>query len=410
VSPSTIDLGAIRAAFPGLDRKVHGRRLVYLDSAATAQRCSAALEAMDRYHREFNSNVHRGVYTTSEEATFEFEGARRAVAGLIAAPDSQDVVFTRGTTEAVNLVARSFLGPRLSAGDEILVTQMEHHSNLVPWQMVASEHGAKVVAAGIDAEGNLDLDDFRAKLGPATKMVALSHASNVLGTVNPVGEITAMAGERGIPVFVDGAQSAPHLPVDVTALGADFFAFSGHKLYGPTGSGALWGRKEHLAAMPPLFGGGDMIEEVRIESSTYARPPQRFEAGTPNVAAIIGLGAAIGWYRSLGQEAVASHEDALLERAKELLSKVEGLRILGDPRRQISVLCFEIDGLNAQDVATLLDQEGIAVRSGHHCAQPLMRVLGVTGCLRVSIAAYNSAEDLEALASGLAKVCRVLRG
>ena len=410
MSPSTIDLGAIRAAFPGLDREVHGRRLVYLDSAATAQRCAAALEAMDRYHREFNSNVHRGVYTTSEEATFAFEDARRAVASLISAPDPQDIVFTRGTTEAVNLVARSFLGPRLSAGDEILVTQLEHHSNLVPWQIVASEHGAKVVAAGIDAEGNLDLDDFRAKLGPVTKMVALSHASNVLGTVNPVREITTMAGERGIPVFVDGAQSVPHLPVDVTTLGADFFAFSGHKLYGPTGSGALWGRKEHLASMPPLFGGGDMIEEVWIESSTYARPPQRFEAGTPNVAAIIGLGAAIDWYRSLDQEAVASHEDVLLERAKELLSKVEGLRILGSPRRQISVLCFEIDGLNAQDVATLLDQEGIAVRSGHHCAQPLMRVLGVTGCLRVSIAAYNSAEDLEALASGLAKVCRVLRG
>lgn len=410
MSTHTIDLTAVRAQFPGLGREVHGKRLVYLDSAATAQRCQAALEAMDRYHRDFNSNVHRGVYTTSEEATAAYEGVRNTIAGFLGTADPGQIVFTKGTTEAVNLVARGFLSPRLEPGDEILVTRMEHHSNLVPWQMVAAERGGSVVAARFDADGNLDLDDLRSKLGPKTRMLAVSQASNVLGTVNPIREIVQLAHERQVPVFVDGAQSAPHLPIDVEELGADFFAFSGHKIYGPTGSGALYGRAGHLAEMQPVFGGGDMIREVWIEESTWADPPQRFEAGTPNIAGMIGLGAAIEWYRGLDSAAVHAHEEALLDEVRQQLLQIEGLRFFGQPSPRIAVTCFEIDGLNSQDVATLLDHEGVALRSGHHCAQPLMRELGVTGCLRVSLAPYNSSEDIQALVAALQKVCRVLRG
>ena len=405
-----IDLAAVRAQFPGLDREVHGKRLVYLDSAATAQRCQAALSAMDEYHRAYNANVHRGLYTTSEEATVAYETARKRIAKFLGVADADQIIFTRGTTEAVNLVARSFLAPRLVAGDEILVTTLEHHSNLVPWQLIAAEKGARVVAARIDDRGDLDFDDFRSKLGPRTKMISLSHASNVLGTINPVARVIEVAKEHGVPVMIDGAQSAQHLHLDLDTLGADFYAFSGHKLYGPTGSGALYGQREHLAAMPPFLGGGDMIREVGIEESSFADPPQRFEAGTPNIAAMIGLGAAAEYFGSLDLEAVQLHESTLLEHAVASLAEIEGLRILGSPRERVSVFCFDIEGLNSQDIATLLDLEGIALRSGHHCAQPLMRELEVTGCLRVSFAPYNSMDDVDTLVAALHKVCRVLRG
>jgi cysteine desulfurase/selenocysteine lyase len=412
VSPATgtFDPAAVRAAFPGLAREVHGKPLVYLDSAATAQRSQAALDAMDDYHRQFNANVHRGVYETSQEATAAYENTRKVLAGFLGAADSREIVFTRGTTEATNLVARAYLAPRLEPGDEILATTMEHHSNLVPWQMIAAERGAKVRAVKIDPSGDLDLEDYRAKLGEHTKLVTVSHASNVLGTVNPVRELVAEAKSLGVPVFVDGAQSAPHLPVDVQALGADFYAFSGHKIYGPTGSGALYGRLEVLESMVPFLGGGDMIREVRIEESTWAAVPQRFEAGTPNIAALIGLGAAVEWFESLDAAALAAHEQRLLEAAIEAVSGLPGVRIFGDPRQRISVFCFEIDGVNATDIATLLDQQGVAVRSGHHCAQPLMQELGISGCLRVSLGAYNSLADVDALASALQKACRILRG
>ena len=412
MSPATgtFDPVAVRAAFPGLSRQVHGKPLVYLDSAATSQRSEAALDAMDAYHREFNANVHRGVYETSQEATAAYENARKILADFLGAADQREIVFTRGTTEAANLVARAFLAPRLEPGDEILATTMEHHSNLVPWQLIAAERGAKVRAVALDPAGDLDLEDFRAKLGERTKLVTVSHASNVLGTVNPVREIVAEAKRLGVPVFVDGAQSAPHLPIDVQELGADFFAFSGHKIYGPTGSGVLYGRLEVLESMDPFLGGGDMIREVRIEQSTWAAVPQRFEAGTPNIASMIGLGAAVEWFAGLDAAALAAHEDALLEAAVDSVAKLPGVRIFGDPRRRISVFCFEIDGANSTDIATLLDQQGIAVRSGHHCAQPLMREFGVSGCLRVSLGAYNSSSDVDALASALEKACRILRG
>jgi cysteine desulfurase/selenocysteine lyase len=405
-----LDLVAVRGQFPGLDREVHGKRLVYLDSAATAQRCRAALTAMDEYHRSYNANVHRGLYTTSEEATVAYETARKQIARFLGVADADQIIFTRGTTEAVNLVARSFLAPRLVEGDEILVTTLEHHSNLVPWQLIAAEKGARVVAAGIDVRGDLDFDDFRSKLGPRTKMISLSHASNVLGTINPVARVIELAREHGVPVMIDGAQTAQHLHLELDTLGADFYAFSGHKLYGPTGSGALYGRREHLAAMPPFLGGGDMIREVGIEESSFADPPQRFEAGTPNIAAMIGLGAAVEYFDSLDLYGVQAHESALLEHAVSLLTAIEGLRILGSPRERVPVFCFDVEGLNSQDIATLLDLEGIALRSGHHCAQPLMRELGVTGCLRVSFAPYNSMDEVDTLAAALHKVCRVLRG
>jgi cysteine desulfurase/selenocysteine lyase len=405
-----LDLAAVREQFPGLEREVHGKRLVYLDSAATAQRCLASLTAMDEYHRSYNANVHRGLYTMSEEATVAYETARQRIATFLGVTDANQIVFTRGTTEAVNLVARSFLAPRLVEDDEILVTTMEHHSNLVPWQLIAAEKGARVVAARVDARGDLDLDDFRSKLGPRTKMVSVSHVSNVLGTINPVSDLIALAREHGVPVMIDGAQSAPHMHLELDALGADFYAFSGHKLYGPTGSGALYGRSEHLASMPPFLGGGDMIREVAIEKSTYADPPQRFEAGTPNIAAMIGLGAAVNFVADLDPDAVAIHEASLLELGLSHLSEIEGLRILGAPRERVAVFCFEITGLSSQDVSTLLDYEGVALRSGHHCAMPLMQELGVTGCLRVSFAPYNSSDDVEVLVAALHKVCRVLRG
>jgi cysteine desulfurase/selenocysteine lyase len=404
-----LDVDAVRAEFPGLDRMVHGRRQTYLDSAATSQRCRQALNAMDDYHRKFNANVHRGLYTTSEEATSAYERARQQVAGFIGVRDAQQIVFTRGTTEAVNLVARCFAAPRLEPGDEVLVTTMEHHSNLVPWQMVCAERGATLVAARVDGRGDLDLDDLRSRLSNRTRMVSVSHVSNVLGTVNPVEKIIAMAREHDVPVMVDGAQAAPHLALDLDSLKPDFYGFSGHKAYGPTGSGALFGRSEHLMAMPPFLGGGDMIREVGIEQSTYADPPQRFEAGTPDIAAQIGFGAALEWFGGLDRGAVEAHEAGLLTDALAGLGTIDGVRVHGEPAHRVGVLCFDIEGLNAQDVATLLDQEGVALRSGHHCAQPLMRALGITGCLRVSLAPYNTADDVQALILALEKVCRVLR-
>lgn len=407
---SVLDLAAIRAQFPGLNREVHGHPLVYLDSAATAQRCTAALAAMDHYHRSCNANVHRGLYTTAEEATSAYEAARHQIARLLGVQDADQLVFTRGTTEAVNLVARGFLAPRLEAGDEILVTTMEHHSNLVPWQMVAQERGATIVAVDITPAGELDLEDLHAKLGERTRMLAVSHASNVLGTINPVRSIVEIAHRRGVPVFIDGAQAVPHLRLDLDALGADFYAFSGHKVYGPTGSGALYGRSDHLEAMVPLFGGGDMIREVRIEGSTYADPPQRFEAGTPNIAAMIGLGAAAEWFGGLDLHALEEYEASLLGRTLDGLEQLGGVRVFGRSQDRIAVFGFEVEGLSAQDIATLLDQEAIALRTGHHCAQPLMRVLGITGCLRVSIAPYNTIEEIDRFLAALKKVCRVLRG
>ena len=395
----------VRAEFPILSRRVRrGRPLVYLDNAATTQKPLAVIEALDRHWRTSNANVHRGVHLLSQESTTAMEAARGHVARFLGAADPREVVFVRGTTEAVNLVAHAWGRANLRPGDEILLTTMEHHSNIVPWQLVAAQTGAVVRAAPILDDGSLDREGFRRLLSPRTRLVGVAHVSNALGTVNPVRELAQEAHAVGALVLVDGAQAVSHLRVDVRALGVDFYAFSGHKVFGPTGIGALWGRKALLDAMPPWQGGGDMIRTVSFSGSTWADVPARFEAGTPAIAEAIGLGAAVEWLGGLPADAVAAHEADLLEHGTRLLEGVPGLRLVGTAPGKVSVLSFVLEGVHPHDVGTLLDLEGVAVRTGHHCAQPVMDRFGLPATARASLALYNVREDLDALVAALHKV------
>ncbi|HOI65548.1 MAG TPA: cysteine desulfurase [Thiomonas arsenitoxydans] len=404
-SPSRLapQLSAIRAQFPILAQTVHGKPLVYLDNAATAQKPLAVLDAMRAFEVRDYANVHRGVHVLSQRATDAFEAARAKVAAFLHARSAGEIVFVRGATEAINLVAQSYTRPRLQPGDEVLVTAMEHHADIVPWQMICDATGAKLRVAPIRDDGALDLQALPELLGPRTRMLAVTHVSNVLGTVNDVASVAQLAHARGVPVLVDGAQAVAHLPVDVQALGCDFYVFSGHKLYGPTGIGVLWGRAEMLDAMPPYQGGGDMIRSVSFERTTYADPPTRFEAGTPHITGAVGLAAAIDFVQGLGWDAIAQHERALLERAQSALSRIPGLRIYGTVPDKIGVISFNIDGLHAHDLGTIADAEGVAIRAGHHCAMPLMKRYGVAAMARSSLGVYNKEDDIDALVRAVRK-------
>jgi len=403
-SAAAFDVQAIRAQFPILHTTMHGRPLVYLDSAASTQKPRAVIEAHRRFYEQDYANIHRGVYDLSQRATAMHDEARCKVQRFIGAPDRREIVFTRNATEAFNIVAQCFVRPRLTPGDEILVTEMEHHANIVPWQMIAEATGARVVAAPVTDAGELDLDAMIGAMGPATKFVSLAWVSNVLGTVNPVETVIAAAAGRGIPVMVDAAQAVQHRPVDVQALGADFIAFSGHKMYGPSGTGVLWGRAGHLEAMPPYQGGGDMIERVSFAGTTWNELPFKFEAGTPDIAGIVALGAAVDWLDAIGLEAVEAHESRLLAYAMRAMRQVPGLSLIGTAERKCSVAAFSLEGAHPQDIGTMLDLDGIAIRTGHHCAMPLHERLGMTGSARASIGVYNDESDVDALVSSLHRI------
>lgn len=400
---ATLDLPRVRDEFPILSRTVQGRRLVYLDSAATAQRPRAVLDAMAAFSVEENANVHRGVHWLSQVATESYDRVRGIAGEWLHARDADEVIFAHGTTSALNLIAWSY-GARVRAGDEIVVTAMEHHSNFVPWQRLAERTGARFRVAPVDDRGVLSLEGLAERLTPRTKIVAVAHASNVLGTINPIAEISAMAHAVGAVVVVDGAQGAPHLPVDVQALGCDFYVLSAHKAYGPTGLGLLWGRAELLEEMPPYETGGGMIARVTAERTTFAPPPARFEAGTPPITEVVGMGAAIRWLTSLGWEGILAHEEDLLRYATHRLGEVPGLRLIGTADEKVSVVSFVMDGVHPHDVGTVLDAIGIAVRAGHHCAQPLMDHFGIPATTRASFGVYNSRDDVDALVEGLARV------
>ncbi len=402
------DWSRVRTEFPLLKRTVYGRPLAYLDNANTSQKPDRVIDAVSQFFRERNANVSRAVHALSEEATNLYEGARSTLAEFIGVQSDQELVLTSGTTMATNLVAYSFLLPRLKPGDQVLVTTMEHHANIVPWQLACERTGAKVVAAPINQRGELILERFVEMLTPKVKFAAVTHVSNVLGTINPVTEIARECRRRSIPLLVDGSQAVPHMPVNVSAIGCDFYAFTGHKMCGPTGTGVLWARRKWLEAMPPFFGGGDMIREVHIESSTFADPPQRFEAGTPNIAGFVGLGEAVRYLSELGMDRIRAREQELLVYAQERLREIPGLRIIGEARHKAAVISFLVEGAHAHDLATLLDLEGVAVRSGHHCAHPLMQFYGVPATCRASLAFYNRCEDVDQLVAALHKACKLL--
>jgi cysteine desulfurase / selenocysteine lyase len=400
---------ALRAQFPALAQSVHGKPLSYLDNAATTQKPLAVIEALRGYYERDCANVHRGVHELSARANEAYEAARDTVREFIGAPERESVIFLRGTTEAVNLVAASYGGAFVRPGDEILLSGLEHHSNIVPWQLLCQRSGARLQVAAVDEEGRVDLEDYRRKLGGRTRLVALAHVSNALGTVNPLPEMLHLAREAGAATLVDGAQALAHQPVDVAALGCDFYAFSGHKVYGPTGCGALYARRELLEQLPPWQGGGDMIRSVSFGDTQYNDLPWRFEAGTPAIAGAIGLGAALRWFRSIGPEAAMEHEEQLLAAAEALLDELPGLRRISRAPGRVAVLSFVVEGAHPGDIATLLDLEGVAVRSGHHCAEPLMRRFGLpAGCVRASFAAYNTPEDAHRLAVALRKALAML--
>lgn len=397
----------IRADFPVLTRQVHGKPLVYLDSANTSQKPQPVIRAMDEFYREHNANVSRAVHALGSEATEAYEGARRRLAGFVNVP-ADELILTSGTTFGINLVAYSWALPRLTAGDVILLTRMEHHANIVPWQLVCERTGASLRVVELAPDGSLDMDDLRAKLTGEVKLFAFTHVSNVLGTVNPVAEICRMARKQGAVTLVDGSQALPHRAVDIPLLGCDFYAFTGHKMLGPTGTGGLWARRQHLREMPPFLGGGEMIKEVRFEGTVYNDPPHKFEAGTPNIAGVVGLGAAADYLSAIGMAEVEAREQALLSFATERLSAIEGLRIFGTAPGKAAVISFLVEGAHAHDLATLLDLEGIAVRSGHHCAHPLMAHFGVPATCRASLAFYNTHVEVEKLAEGIGKVRKLL--
>ena len=396
-----LDVERLREDFPILSQQVRGKPLVYLDNAATSQKPRSVIDAVTRFYGAENANIHRGVHYLSERATVAYDAVRDRVARFVNASSPREIVFTRGTTEGINLVAQSWGRSTLRPGDEILITGMEHHSNIVPWQLVAAQTGATVRAVPITDAGELDLDAFHRLLTDRTRILAVVHLSNALGSVNPVRWLVARARERGVVTVVDGAQSAPHLPVDVQSIDCDFFAFSGHKVFGPTGVGVLYGRAELLERMPPWQGGGDMIETVTLERSTYAAPPARFEAGTPMIAQVIGLGAALEYVESVGRTAIGAWEEELLACATERVAELDGVRLIGTAREKASVLSFVVEGVHPHDVGAVLDDEGVAIRAGHHCAQPVMQHFGVPATARASFAFYNTRDEVDALVRGL---------
>ncbi|MGC2636187.1 MAG: cysteine desulfurase [Acidobacteriaceae bacterium] len=404
---SVLDVAKIRADFPILSTKVHGHDLVYLDNAATSQKPQAVIDAIVRYYETGNANIHRGVHYLSQIATEHFEAGRETVRKFIHAAHASEIVFTRGTTEGINLVAQSWGRMHVGAGDEVLITAMEHHSDIVPWQMLCEEKGAKLRVLPINDAGEVNLDDLDRLLSPRTKIVAVAHVSNALGTINPVKKIVALAHARAIPVLFDGAQAVPHIAVDVQDLDCDFYAFSAHKMYGPTGIGVLYAKAALLDAMPPYQGGGDMISSVTFEKTTYNKVPHKFEAGTPDMAGVAGLKAAIEYMHAIGVENIAAHEHDLLEYATQAVTAIPGIHIIGTAAEKASVLSFVVEDVHPHDIGTILDQEGIAVRTGHHCAQPVMERYGIPATVRASFAVYNTRAEVDALVRGLRKVREV---
>ncbi|MEZ0470610.1 cysteine desulfurase [Luteimonas salinilitoris] len=398
-----VDWGRVRADFPLLYRSVHDHPLVYFDNANTSQKPSAVIEAMDGYYRRFNANVSRAVHQLGSEATEAYEASRKKLAGLLNVR-ADELVLCSGTTFAINLVAYSWALPRLKPGDVILVSRMEHHANIVPWQLVAERTGATIRVAEINDDGTLDLDALYAAMTPEVKLLAVAHVSNLLGTVNPVRAICREARKRGVVTVVDGSQAVPHRRIDLAAIGCDFYAFTGHKMCGPTGTGALWARREHLQAMPPFIGGGEMIREVSFEGTVFNDPPHKFEAGTPNIAGFVGLGAAVDYLQALGLERIEAREAELLAHLNEELARVDGLRIFGHAPDKAAVVSFLVEGAHAHDLATLLDLEGVAIRSGQHCAHPLLQFYGVAATCRASLAFYNTHEEIDAFVAALRKV------
>ena len=407
-SAQVLDAAAIRQDFPLLARRVHGKPLVYLDNAATTQKPQVVIDRVTQFYVEENANVHRGVHWLSERATEAFEEARATIGRFLNARRAEEIVFVRGTTEAINLVAQTYGRSRVVRGDEIVISAMEHHSNIVPWQILCEQHGARLRIIPITDAGEIDLEAYARLLTDRTRIVAVVHVSNVLGTVNPVQEIVRIAHQRGIPVLVDGAQAVAHGSVDVQTLGCDFYAFSGHKMFGPTGIGVLYGTSAMLESMPPYQGGGDMIRSVSFERTLYGVPPYRFEAGTPDIAGAVGLAAAIGYLTGIGFERIAGLERELLEYATGALSRVPGVRVIGTAAARAGVLSFVLDGVHPHDVATILDREGVAIRAGHHCCQPLMDRLGLPATSRASLALYNTREDIDALVAALRTVRELL--
>ena len=397
----------MRANFPILTRQVHGKTLVYLDSANTSQKPLAVISAVNDFYRLHNANVSRAVHQLGAEATEAYEGSRKKLASFFNIHPN-DLILTSGTTQAINLVAYAFALPRLQAGDIILVSRMEHHANMVPWQLIAERTGAQVLPVEITESGEVDLPKLKAQLKAPVKILALTHVSNVLGTINPVAEICSWARKAGITTVIDGSQAAPHMTVDIASIGCDFYAFTGHKMCGPTGTGGLWAKREHLQSMPPFLGGGEMIREVRFEKTTFNDPPHKFEAGTPNIAGFVGLGAAVDYLSSIGMNQIAEREQELLSYATQQLQGIPGLRIIGEAKNKAAVISFLVEGAHAHDLATLLDLEGIAVRSGHHCAHPLMHFIGVPATCRASFAFYNTKEEIDALVNGIQKVRTML--
>ena len=402
------DIERIRADFPILGESVHGRPLVYLDNAATSQKPNAVIRAIADYYRYDNANIHRGVHLLSQRATDAYEGTRAAAQRFINARKTSEIVFVRGTTEAINLVAQTYGRAHVRRGDEVLITAMEHHSNIVPWQMLCEETGAKLRVAPINTRGELLLDEYEKLLGPSTRIAAISHVSNALGTINPAKEMIGMAHARGVPVLVDGAQAVPHMRVDVQDLDCDFYAFSAHKMYGPTGIGVLYGKSELLEAMPPWQGGGDMISSVTFEKTMYNKVPHKFEAGTPDIAGVIGLGAAIAYMESIGVDAIGAHEHELLVYGTERLAATPDVSIIGKAENKAGVLSFTLENIHPHDIGTILDQEGIAVRTGHHCAQPVMDFFCIPATVRASLAVYNTKEEIDALIQGIERVKEML--
>jgi cysteine desulfurase/selenocysteine lyase len=401
------DWTALRDDFPILRQQVHGKPLVYLDSANTGQKPQVVIDAVDAYYRDYCANVSRAVHALGERATAMYEGTRETLARFLNV-HRDELVFTSGTTNAINLVAYSWLLPRLRAGDVVLASRMEHHANLVPWQMMCERTGAQLLPVELTPQGEIDLDDLRAKLGPQVKLLAMTHVSNVLGTITPIREICSMARKHGVATLVDGSQAIPHMPVDIASIGCDFYAFTGHKVCGPTGTGALWAKREHLQSMPPFFGGGEMIREVSFERTSFNDPPHKFEAGTPNIAGFIGLGAAVDYLSGIGMAAIAEREQFLLREATARLRDVPGLRIFGAASHKAAVISFAIDGAHAHDLATLLDLDGVAVRSGQHCAHPLLQWLGVGATLRASLAFFNTLDEIDILVRALHKARQLL--
>ena len=407
-APAGLDVQRIRAEFPILAQQVHGKPLVYMDNAATSQKSLAVLDAISRYYREYNANVHRGLHHLAETATAAYENTRVKAQRFINAADAREIIFVRGTTEAMNLIAQAYARNTLKPGDEVLITTMEHHSNIVPWQIACGQTGAVLRAAPVSDRGELIVEEFAKLLSPRTKIVSLTHVSNALGTINPVKELTRLAHERGAIVVIDGAQAAPHLKIDVRDIGCDFYAFSGHKAFGPTGVGVLYGRFDLLDAMPPWQGGGEIIKNVTIEKTIYNDVPYRFEAGTPNIEGVVGLGAAIDWLSTMDQRAVASHEQSLLDYGTRCLQEVPGLRLIGTAEHKVSVLSFVIQNQKPYEIGQIVVHDGVAIRTGHHCAQPLMDRFNVPATCRASLAMYNTHAEIDALVAALHKAGRML--